>query len=71
MREEADITINRVRLDDAQSEVLRIAVDAFAVMLAEGLAAEDEAIDTALTERYLAALTGVQKLLNGRELRTQ
>jgi hypothetical protein len=64
---EAAITINGKRLSDAEAEVVRLAVETFAVVLTEGIEAQDAGITGALNERYLKAMAGVQRLLFGRE----
>jgi hypothetical protein len=64
MRDEANININGTRLSDVESETMRVAVDTLANVLAEGLAAGDEGITAAATERYLEALLNIQKLLD-------
>lgn len=69
MQEEAAITINGTKLSDSESMTIRVAVDTLANVLAEGLEMDGEA--QALTERYLAALTHIQTLLDSREERKQ
>jgi hypothetical protein len=64
--QEPAIIVNGTRLADAEAEALRVAVETFAVVLAEGIAVNDEAITAALTERYRAALVSIQKLLDNR-----
>jgi hypothetical protein len=71
MRDEADITINGTRLSDAEAETMRVAIDTLANVLAEGLAVGDQGITAAATERYLAALVNIQKLLDSRPGRVQ
>jgi hypothetical protein len=71
MKEEAIITINGTKLDDAESMTVRVAVDTLANVLAEGLGAEGDAEGLALAERYMSALTRIQALLESREERTQ
>jgi hypothetical protein len=71
MRDEAEITINGIKLPDAESETMRVAIDSLANVLAEGVEAKDEGIAAALTERYLVALVGIQKLLDSRPERMQ
>jgi hypothetical protein len=68
---EAAITVNGTRLTDTQAEVMRIAVETFAVVLAEGIEAKDEGITRALHERYFEAMAVVQKLLYSDQTRTQ
>jgi hypothetical protein len=69
MQEEASITINGTKLSDSESMTIRVAVDTLANVLAEGLEMEDDG--QALTERYMAALTRIQALLDSREERKQ
>ena len=69
--QEALITINGALLNDAESETIRVAIDTLANVLAEAVAAKDEGITPALTERYLAALVSIQKLLDNRPERVQ
>jgi len=69
--QEPTISINGTRLTEAEAEVVRIAVETFAVVLAEGIEAKDAGITGAFTERYLEAMAGVQKLLYSSETRTQ
>ena len=69
MTEEASITINGSKLSDAESMTIRVAVDTLANVLAEGLEMEGDAQE--LTERYMAALTRIQTLLESREERKQ
>jgi hypothetical protein len=71
MRVEAAITINGTRLNDAESETMRVAIDMLTTMLAEGIEAEDDGIKTAATERYLAALVNIRKLLDSLPTRVQ
>jgi hypothetical protein len=69
MREEAAITINGARLADAESMTVRVAIDTFANVLAEGLGLTDDGI--ALTDRYMESLSRIQNLLENRESRKQ
>jgi hypothetical protein len=71
MRDEADITINGTRLNDAESETMRVNIDTLANVLAEGIEAGDEGIKAAATERYLEALVNIQKLLDSPAGRVQ
>jgi hypothetical protein len=67
--QDAVITINGTLLSDVESETIRVAIDTLANVLAGGIEAMDEGITAALTElteRYLAALVSIQKLLDGR-----
>ncbi len=68
MQEEADIVINGVKLTDAESMTLRVAVDTLANVLAAGL---DENEGRALTDIYIASLSRIQTLLESREARKQ
>jgi hypothetical protein len=69
MQDEAVITINGVRLSDAESMIVRVAIDTLANVLAEGLGFDNDGI--ALTDRYMAALSRIQALLESREPRKQ
>jgi len=69
MQEEASITINGTKLSDSESMTIRVAVDTLANVLAEGLEMDGNAQE--LTERYMAALTRIQTLLESREARKQ
>ena len=69
MQEEAEITINGIKLSDAESMTLRVAVDTLANVLAEGAEAETDGVE--LAERYMTALTRIQTLLETRAPRTQ
>ena len=68
MHEEADITINGIRLSDAESMTVRIAIDTFANVLAEGLGEED---GVSLADRFMTSLSRIQRLLENREPRKQ
>lgn len=69
MHEEASISINGTKLSDSESMTIRVAVDTLANVLAEGLEMDGDA--QALTEKYMAALTRIQTLLDSREERRQ
>jgi hypothetical protein len=68
MHEEADITINGVKLSDAQSMTIRVAIDTLANVLAEGL---EDADTKMLADRYAESLSRIQALLETRESRKQ
>ena len=68
MQEEAEIVVNGVKLTDAESMTLRVAVDTLANVLAAGL---DENEGRALTDIYIASLSRIQTLLESREARKQ
>ena len=68
MQEEADITVNGVKLSDAESMTMRVAVDTLANVLAAGL---EEGDGKQLTDLYLAALVHIQALLENRQARKQ
>ena len=68
MQDEAEITISGVKLTDAESMTVRVAIDTLANVLAEGI--EDNEAQT-LTNRYLTSLTRIQALLESREPRKQ
>jgi hypothetical protein len=68
MQDEAEIMISGVKLTDAESMTVRVAIDTLANVLAEGL---EEPEGRALTEVYLASLSRIQTLLESRKPRTQ
>jgi hypothetical protein len=69
MQDEADITINGTKLNDAESMTVRVAIDTLANVLAEGLGLEDDGI--ALTDKYMTSLSRIQTLLESKTSRTQ
>jgi hypothetical protein len=69
MQDEADITINGTKLNDAESMTVRVAIDTLANVLAEGLGLEDDGI--ALTDKYLTSLSRIQTLLESKATRKQ
>jgi hypothetical protein len=68
MKDEAEITINGNKLTDSESMTIRVAVDTLANVLAEDLGAEG---GQAVADRYMAALTRIQTLLDSRQTRKQ
>jgi hypothetical protein len=68
MQDEAEITISGVKLTDAESMTIRVAIDTLANVLAEGI--EDKEVQN-LTNRYITSLTRIQALLESREPRKQ
>ncbi len=68
MKDEAEIIISGVKLTDAQSMTVRVAIDTLANVLAEG-AVEDEG--KILAERYVESLSRIQSLLESRPSRKQ
>ena len=68
MQDEAEITISGVKLTDAESMTVRVAIDTLANVLAEGI--EDKDVQN-LTNRYITSLTRIQALLESREPRKQ
>ena len=68
MQDEAEITISGVKLTDAESMTVRVAIDTLANVLAEGV--EDEEA-RALADRYMTSLSRIQALLERREPRPQ
>lgn len=68
MHDEAEITVNGVKLTSAESMTVRVAIDTLANVLAEGL---DDPETQALTDRYAAALSRIQTLLETRPARKQ
>lgn len=71
MRKEARMTINGTQLTDAQSKLMRIAVEAFATLLAEKIEGEDEEIARARDERFAEPMMVIQKLLYSDQTRQQ
>ena len=69
MQEEAQIVINGIKLTDAESMTVRVAIDTLANVLADGLALESDG--EALANRYMVSLTRIQALLESRETRKQ
>jgi hypothetical protein len=68
MQDEAEITISGIKLTDAESMTVRVAIDTLANVLAEGL---EESETRELTNLYLASLSRIQTLLETREPRKQ
>jgi hypothetical protein len=68
MQDEAEITINGVKLTDAESMTVRVAIDTLANVLAEE-AAENE--NVGLAERYVESLSRIQSLIESRPSRKQ
>jgi hypothetical protein len=68
MQDEAEIAINGVKLSDAESMTVRVAIDTLANVLAAGI---DESEAQELTQVYLASLTRIQSLLESRPPRKQ
>ena len=68
MQDETEIMISGVKLTDAESMTVRVAIDTLANVLAAGL---EEKEGRALTEVYLASLSSIQTLLECRKSRTQ
>ena len=68
MQDEAGITISGVKLTDAESMTVRVAIDTLANVLAAGL---EEQEGRSLTDVYLASLSRIQDLLDSRKPRTQ
>jgi hypothetical protein len=64
MSDEATITINGTHLTEHESAIIRMAVEAFTIVMAQGIEERDEGIAAALTEPNVAALVEVQKLLD-------
>ncbi len=69
MQEEAQIVINGVKLTDAESMTVRVAIDTLANVLADGLTLETDG--PALADRYMTSLSRIQSLLESRETRKQ
>jgi hypothetical protein len=68
MQDEAVIIINGVKLSDAESMTVRVAIDTLANVLAEGL---EEKSAQELTAVYMDSLVRIQGLIENREARTQ
>ena len=68
MQDEAEITISGVKLTDAESMTVRVAIDTLANVLAEGVEDKDS---ESLTDLYLASLQRIQTLLDTRASRRQ
>jgi hypothetical protein len=68
MQEEADIAINGVKLTDAQSMTVRVAIDTLANVLAESL---EEQEGRELTQVYIASLSRIQTLMERKPPRKQ
>ena len=68
MQDETEIVISGVKLTDAESMTVRVAIDTLANVLAEGL---EEQEGRALTEVYMASLSSIQTLLEYRKPRSQ
>jgi hypothetical protein len=68
MQDEAVIIINGVKLSDAESMTVRVAIDTLANVLAEGL---EEKEGQELTTVYMDSLLRIQGLLDSREARKQ
>ena len=69
MQDEADITINGTKLNDAEAMTVRVAIDTLANVLAEGLGLENDG--TGLTDKYMTSLSRIQTLLESKTSRTQ
>jgi hypothetical protein len=68
MQDEAEITISGVKLTDAESMTVRVAIDTLANVLAEG---SEDAEAQALTGLYTTSLSRIQALIESRESRKQ
>jgi hypothetical protein len=68
MQEEADITINGVKLTDAESMTVRVAIDTLANVLAESLQEQE---GRELTQVYIASLSRIQTLMESKPPRKQ
>jgi hypothetical protein len=68
MQDEAAITINGVKLTDAESMTVRVAIDTLANVLAEGL---EEKGSRKLTDLYMDSLSRIKTLLESKESRKQ
>jgi hypothetical protein len=68
MHDEAEITISGVKLTDAESMTVRVAIDTLANVLAEGV---EESEGKVLADRYIESLSRIQSLLESRPPRRQ
>jgi hypothetical protein len=68
MQDEAEITISGVKLTDAESMTVRVAIDTLANVLAEGLKEKES---RAITDLYMTSLSRIQTLIESRESRKQ
>ena len=68
MQDEAAITINGVKLTDAESMTVRVAIDTLANVLPEGL---EEKGSRKLTDLYMDSLSRIKTLLECKESRKQ
>jgi hypothetical protein len=64
MSGETTITINGTRLSDEESHIIRMAVDTFRAVMAQGIEEKDEGVLSAMTQVYQDALSTVQTLLD-------
>jgi hypothetical protein len=67
MQQEAEITVNGSKLTDNESRMVRLALAAFADLLANDAEVQDDG--AALTERYQAFVSRIQALIEGRQQR--
>jgi hypothetical protein len=68
MQEEADITIHGVKLTDAESMTMRVAIDTLANVLSASL---EEKEGRELTQVYIASLSRIQTLMDSKPPRKQ
>ena len=68
MHDEAEIMISGVKLTDAESMTVRVAIDTLANVLAEGVAESEGKV---LADRYVESLSRIQSLLESRPPRRQ
>jgi len=64
MSGEASITINGTQLTEHESAIMRMAVEAFTIVMAQGIEEQNEGVTDALTPPYVEALVAVQRLLD-------
>ena len=69
MQQEAEITVNGIRLANNEARIIRLALASFADILANELGFKNDGI--ALTDRYQADTAHVLALMEGRAQRTQ
>lgn len=68
MQDEAEITISGVKLTDAESMTVRVAIDTLANVLAESLKEKES---RAITDLYMTSLSRIQSLIESRQSRKQ
>lgn len=64
MSDDASSTVNGTQLTDYESAIMRMAVEAFTIVMAQGIEEKDQGVTDALTPPYVEALVAVQRLLD-------